>query len=254
MVALSVPTSKPQITLADQSTDLAGMPASLRSMNAIGGFSPWKQLAIDAIEVNNRCDLDRDVSMKALLTNFAKREPKRMTVLAEAAAEAENNAKSMPGAIPPLGFWDPWGLSTNVGDDTIAYYREAELKHGRVCMLGFLGIIVGEKFHPFTGGAPVDILGMPIESTPYTSFFSSIVLALIGFAELKSSERIQGLMDGDKNVVAGDLGFDPLGFKPKDEKELLEMQNKEIANGRLAMLAVAGAIAQEQVTMQKIFR
>jgi hypothetical protein len=221
-------------------------------MNAIGGFNPWKQLAIEAIDVNNRCSLDRDVSMKALLTNFAKTNPKSMVVLAEAAAQAENKAKSLPGAIAPLGVWDPWGLSTPAGEEPMSA-REAELKHGRVCMLASLGIIVGEKFHPFTGGAPVDILGMPIESTPYTSFFSSIVLALIGFAELKSGERLQGLMTGDKNFVAGDLGFDPLGMKPKKEAELLELQNKELANGRLAMLAVAGAIAQEQVTLQKLF-
>jgi len=173
---------------------------------------------------------------------------------AEAAAAAESKVKTMPGVLPPLGFWDPWGLSTNAGDDTIAFYREAELKHGRVCMLASLGIIVGEKFHPFNGGAEVDILGMPIESTPYTSFFSSVVLALIGFAELKSAARLQGLMTGDSKFVAGDLGFDPLGIKPKKESEFLELQNKEISNGRLAMLAVAGAIAQEQVTLQKIFR
>merc|ERR1719428_1846026 len=98
-----------------------------------------------------------------------------MTVLAEAAAQAENKAKSLPGALAPLGFWDPWGLSTNAGDDTIAFYREAELKHGRVCMLASLGIIVGEKFHPFNGGAEVDILGMPFQETPLTTFFLSIV-------------------------------------------------------------------------------
>jgi len=249
IVALSVPASKFQRSLVVESTDFVGMPTSLRT-----GVSPWKQLAIDVIKVNNRCDRERDASMQALLTNFARTDRRSMTVLAEAAAEAESKVKTMPGVLPPLGFWDPWGLSTKAGDDTIAFYREAELKHGRTCMLAFLGIVVGEKFHPFNGGAEVDILGMPIESTPYTSFFSSVVLALIGFAELKHSAQIQGLMNGDKNYVAGDLGFDPLGIKPKKETEFLELQNKELSNGRLAMLAVAGAIAQEQVTLQKIYR
>merc|ERR1719401_541623 len=31
----------------------------------------------------------------------------------------------------------------------IAVYRKAEIKHGRVCMLATLGIIVSERFHPF---------------------------------------------------------------------------------------------------------
>lgn len=53
--------------------------------------------------------------------------------------------------------------------------------------------------------------------------------------------------------VPGDLGFDPLGLKPTDPKELKEMQTKELNNGRLAMLAAAGMIAQELATGQKLF-
>merc|ERR1712187_248554 len=45
------------------------------------------------------------------------------------------------------GFWDPLGLSE--GNADIAKYRRAELKHGRVCMLAALGIILSERFHPF---------------------------------------------------------------------------------------------------------
>lgn len=45
----------------------------------------------------------------------------------------------------------------------------------------------------------------------------------------------------------GDIGFDPLGLKPKDAKEFAIIQTKEINNGRLAMLAVAGIIAQELI-------
>ena len=52
------------------------------------------------------------------------------------------------------------------------------------------------------------------------------------------------------SYIVGDLGFDPLGFNGKDSKDL---QTKEINNGRLAMLAVAGIVAQELVTGEKIF-
>ncbi|MEC8280291.1 MAG: chlorophyll a-b binding domain-containing protein [Verrucomicrobiota bacterium] len=45
----------------------------------------------------------------------------------------------------------------------------------------------------------------------------------------------------------GDFGFDPLGLKPTDPAELLEMQNKELNNGRLAMIAIAGFFAQELI-------
>jgi len=60
------------------------------------------------------------------------------------------------------------------------------------------------------------------------------------------------LPKGDR--IPGDFGYDPLGLKPKDtnSQEFLDLQNKELNNGRLAMLAAAGMLAQELVTGQKI--
>ena len=52
---------------------------------------------------------------------------------------------------------------------------------------------------------------------------------------------------------AGDLGFDPMGLKPTDAKEFAEMQTKELNNGRLAMIAIAGMVVQEGVTGAKLF-
>merc|ERR1711966_609864 len=43
----------------------------------------------------------------------------------------------------------------------------------------------------------------------------------------------------------GDIGFDPLGIRPEDPAELDEMITEELQNGRLAMLAAAGFLAQE---------
>lgn len=48
--------------------------------------------------------------------------------------------------------------------------------------------------------------------------------------------------------IPGDLGFDPLGLKPEDPAEFREMQTKELQNGRLAMIAAAGFLAQEAVS------
>jgi len=56
-----------------------------------------------------------------------------------------------------------------------------------------------------------------------------------------------------KDHVPGDLGFDPLNLKPTDPAELKEMQTKELNNGRLAMIAIAGMIVQEGVTGGKLF-
>ena len=54
-----------------------------------------------------------------------------------------------------------------------------------------------------------------------------------------------GLLRTD--YIPGDIGFDPLGLRPEDPEELKILQTKELQNGRLAMLASAGFIAQELV-------
>jgi Chlorophyll A-B binding protein len=46
------------------------------------------------------------------------------------------------GILPPVGFFDPLGLSKNKDDDMMNYYREAELKNGRVAMAACLGWFV----------------------------------------------------------------------------------------------------------------
>merc|ERR1712232_1110879 len=52
-----------------------------------------------------------------------------------------------------------------------------------------------------------------------------------------------GLMRADH--YPGDIGFDPLGLKPEDPEGFEMMVTKELQNGRLAMLAAAGFLAQE---------
>merc|ERR1711920_327165 len=62
------------------------------------------------------------------------------------------DASDLPGAIAPLNFWDPAGFSTDIDKDKLLFYREAEIKHGRVCMSASLGLLVAERFHPLYGG------------------------------------------------------------------------------------------------------
>ena len=52
--------------------------------------------------------------------------------------------------------------------------------------------------------------------------------------------------------LPGDLGFDPLGLKPTNDKDLKSMATKELNNGRLAMVGIAGMVAQELVSGMKI--
>lgn len=40
------------------------------------------------------------------------------------------DASGMDGVIAPMGFFDPLGLSNRVNDQTLAWFRAAEIKHG----------------------------------------------------------------------------------------------------------------------------
>merc|ERR1712187_1059915 len=94
----------------------------------------------------------RDVSMKAQAKEeFLRLDPETQAKLKKLSKDVVVRASTlkpedMAGITAPLGFFDPAGFSKS---GKIAVYRDAELKHGRVCMLATLGIIVGEKFHPF---------------------------------------------------------------------------------------------------------
>merc|ERR1711924_314375 len=74
-------------------------------------------------------------------------------------------------------------------------------------------------------------------------------MGLVGWAFPDSREKA-GVLNED--YYPGDVGFDPLGLKPTDPAEFAEMQTKELQNGRLAMLAAAGFLAQELVNHKPI--
>merc|ERR1711904_505744 len=178
--------------------------------------------------------------------------------------EVKAKESVLAGITAPLGFFDPLGFSTTVTGGKLLFYREVELKHGRVAMLASLGILVGEKFHPLfvpalcTSCGDLDVpAAFAFQQTPLQNFWPAVVAA-IAIPEIFSVFTFQNPIEGGRmwemkqDHVPGDLGFDPLGLKPKDPKMFKEMQSKEINNGRLAMIAAAGMVAQEIATGEKL--
>merc|ERR1719199_1577568 len=185
----------------------------------------------------------------------------------EAAFDGKAYAENMPGVLAPMGFFDPLGFCSadDITEGKIKFYREVELKHGRVGMLAALGFLVGENFHPLFGG-DIDVPAyLSFQQTPLQTFWPAVVLA-IAIPEIFSvfsfktpalfaRKGEEGGMPWEirSDFKSGDLGFDPLGLKPTDPAELKEMQTKELQNGRLGMIAAAGMIAQELASHEKLF-
>merc|ERR1719316_523872 len=229
--------------------------------------SPLSELAISAVDATVHGDRVRDVSVMANRLDKATK-AKLSKVVAQVAAKAESlssvsKAQSLPGISEPLGFWDPLGYTAKCTEGKLLFYREVELKHGRVAMLAALGMVVGEQFHPLFGGN-IDVPSIfAFQETPLETFWPAVVAA-IAIPEIYSVFTFEEpggklgsgeswAMKTDVDREPGDLGFDPLGLKPTNPEEFKEMQNKELNNGRLAMIAAAGMIAQELATGQKLF-
>merc|ERR1719199_521468 len=52
--------------------------------------------------------------------------------------------ESEQGVQPPVGFWDPLGLSKDGDVDAFKRRREVEMKHGRLSMVACIGYIAPE--------------------------------------------------------------------------------------------------------------
>merc|ERR1712224_660057 len=71
-------------------------------------------------------------------------------------ADPDKFCAGLPGAVAPLGEFDPLGFTKGLPVQEIKRFREAEITHGRVAMLATVGYLVAEPFHPFFNG---DIIG-----------------------------------------------------------------------------------------------
>ena len=156
-----------------------------------------------------------------------------------------DNFIKIRGSTKPLEFFDPLKLSEK--KDRIVYFREAELKHGRIAMVSTLLIPFFDKMDPNVLG----IHGFDHLSNN-TKFLIISHMFMAEFASIFKGwenplERPFTLKNG---YQPGDLGF-RLPFTFNEDIDIL--MDKELNNGRLAMIGCLGMIAQELVTQQHLF-
>lgn len=137
------------------------------------------------------------------------------------------------GVTEPLGFFDPLGLSQTADEETFRHFRAAELKHGRVAMLAAVGC-VGQHHIAMPGFEAVP-RGLGAFGEFPANFGILLVVLASGYVELN-------LWKDDKNKLPGDFGnpWCPFAVDVTDD-----LRNKEINNGRLAMISILGIICAE---------
>merc|ERR1711994_833777 len=77
---------------------------------------------------------------------------------------ALNAFESELGVQPPLGFFDPLGLLDDADQERFDRLRYVEVKHGRICMLAFLGNIITRAGIHLPGS--IDLSGDKFDSFP----------------------------------------------------------------------------------------
>ncbi len=157
----------------------------------------------------------------------------------------------MAGATAPLKGFDPLNLAELGSDETLAWFRAAELKHGRVAMLASTGYVVqgagfhfpgelskGVTFESLSAMKPLDAWDAVPDAGKAQILFTIFVAEVI--SEAKGVHYTKG---GDLPTIV----FPPIDFSGVDAATVATKRNRELNNGRLAMIAIMSYIAAANI-------
>merc|ERR1712072_1039293 len=160
--------------------------------------------------------------------------------------------QDMGGITMPIGLFDPLGFSNGASAEALQWYREAELKHGRVAMAAFVGFLVnyqgitfpadltmsGEKFSSLGTGNPLLAWDNISDKGKWS------ILGFIGLLEVLGEAEKPHYMRGGKSGTHDLVWyFGSKYLSGKTEEQKLRSRTAEINNGRLAMIGIMGFIA-----------
>merc|ERR1712125_2354 len=151
------------------------------------------------------------------------------------------------GVQAPVGFWDPVGFTADGDVENFARRRQTELKHGRIAMLATMGYITPELTGKFPGylspSMNLKFADIPnglaaLSKVPALGWVQ--IIGYMSFCEI-SADQSPGSPGAE-----GDFGFKVL--TASDAAGKTRKLNAELANGRLAMMAIMGMFFQDGLT------
>ncbi|KAG5522800.1 hypothetical protein RHGRI_034820 [Rhododendron griersonianum] len=158
------------------------------------------------------------------------------------------------GHLPGDNGFDPLGLAED--PENLRWFVQAELVNSRWAMLGVAGMLLPEVF------TQIGILNVPkwYDAGKSEYFASSSTLFVIEFilfhyVEIRRWQDIKypGSVNQDPifksySLPPNEVGYPGGIFNPLNFAATEEAKEKELANGRLAMLAFLGFLVQHNVT------
>jgi light-harvesting complex I chlorophyll a/b binding protein 1 len=157
---------------------------------------------------------------------------------------SSSNKPIIRSPTAPLKNIDLFDKSVVAKDVPLVFLREAELKHGRLAMIASILLPLSEQFS--------DNLGINFfQNNPeYVEFGLSFMFISEFSSMIRGWESpTVKLFSLRENYQPGDFG---LTFGVNDETMGNKM-DKELNNGRLAMIGILGMMVQELVTQQQLF-
>jgi len=149
------------------------------------------------------------------------------------------------GVQEPVGFWDPLGLAADGDSATFMRRRETEIKHGRVCMLATMGYITPELTGKFPGMLSPS-QGLTFDSIPNGLGAISKVPGLGWGQIVLYCAAVEAAGANNRGDAPGDFGWKLITSSDPEAKR--KKLAAEIANGRLAMMAIIGMFFQDGLT------
>ncbi len=152
------------------------------------------------------------------------------------------------GSTQPIPNFDPLNILDKKSENKIKFTREAELMHGRSAMMATFVIPLLEQMDKDDS-----ILGINYLSSLDAYHQAPFWLGMVSFELLRMGRGWVNPFTENKtfylkqNYQPGNLG----NYNMSTISD--ELLNKELNNGRLAMIAFMGILAQELVTGQNVF-
>ena len=144
--------------------------------------------------------------------------------------------------IGDVGF-DPLNIG---GMYNIKYMREAELKHGRICQLAFLGYLTTDS-GIWAPGAP-HVSSLQAHDATVKTGHMLFLLFVVGVFEALSYNAINQMLSGETDREPGDYGIGWKFCKPGDTKTQERYRLAEITHCRAAMLGFSGMVTASALT------